>query len=55
MLEEIMNRLESVARSYARSASTQNRQFVEGVTYGLMIAKAIVANPNLEEYTKKND
>lgn len=55
MINEIMNRIEAAARDYSRSATPQNKSFVEGVAYGLMLAKAIVGNAKNEDHHKMSE
>lgn len=50
MQEEIINRLDKLYADYRASVTEQNGTFITGLLYGVILARAIVSNPNLPEY-----
>lgn len=50
MQEEIISRLDKLYADYRASVSALNGTFITGVLYGVILARAIVSNPNLRDY-----
>lgn len=50
MQKEIVNRLDKLYADCRSSVTEANGTFMTGLLYGLILAKAIVSNPNLPDY-----